>query len=576
MFLHSLRSSDKRFKSVRLKEGLNLIVSEKGEDSSQGDSRNSTGKSSFVWLLRYLLGGKVPNEVSTVTLEEDSFTGLFSFPSEGGESELRVTRSLGSTTKLLVENGPSGEGWSEEHIDDWRAFVSERVFRIPKDLARPTTGQMWGQFIRSSFKTPTKGHPSDSAWETGIKLGYLFGLSPEILNKAAVVSKLETQKKAVNQTIKSQALPNVTDDEAGIRSDLANVRASRSHLAEQLEQFTVDEQYAEHQISANGISRQIRDLNEETLLLERRRGDLQETLVASPEVSEASFSEELARVFQELGVVLPDSVEKRYEEVASFHASVIANRRSFLEDAIAQVDSRLRGLEETRSQLDRERSQIMRLLAESVALDTFLEAQKDLADLDSEIADLERQLENAKALGQIRTDLAVARADAESSVRAEFDREEERLNRTMELFGTLGSEIYDVRNASLRISVTNKGVLKVEPHISGDAGGGVKNVETFVLDMVCMISGLETGRAPKLLVHDSHLFDGVDSRQVASCLNIGARLADEHGFQYVVTMNSDVLSSAEDEEAFDRKPYVVDLPLTDSGEDGGIFGYQFD
>ncbi|MGC8020846.1 DUF2326 domain-containing protein, partial [Salmonella enterica] len=63
----------------------------------------------------------------------------------------------------------------------------------------------------------------------------------------------------------------------------------------------------------------------------------------------------------------------------------------------------------------------------------------------------------------------------------------------------------------------------------------------FMLDIVSVVSAIKAGRAPGLLVHDSHLFDSIDGRQIASCLNIGSRLAEEHGFQYIVTLNSDSL-----------------------------------
>ena len=106
---------------------------------------------------------------------------------------------------------------------------------------------------------------------------------------------------------------------------------------------------------------------------------------------------------------------------------------------------------------------------------------------------------------------------------------------------------------------------------------GVRNVATFLLDMVCIVVGLENQRAMPLLVHDSHLFDAIDSRQAASCLNIGARLAQEHGFQYVVTLNSDYLSKVEEESenAFDGHGYLMSPRLTDASPSGKLMGFDF-
>lgn len=76
------------------------------------------------------------------------------------------------------------------------------------------------------------------------------------------------------------------------------------------------------------------------------------------------------------------------------------------------------------------------------------------------------------------------------------------------------------------------------------------------------------------LVHDSRLFDSMDDRQITSCLNIGARLADEIGFQYIVTLNSDRLEQAESI-GFDAGDYIIDPILTDAEESGGLFGFRF-
>jgi uncharacterized protein YydD (DUF2326 family) len=95
--------------------------------------------------------------------------------------------------------------------------------------------------------------------------------------------------------------------------------------------------------------------------------------------------------------------------------------------------------------------------------------------------------------------------------------------------------------------------------------------------MVCLISGIQFNRVPRILVHDSHLFDSIDHRQIASCLNIGARLADEFDFQYIVTMNSDVLESVSEQSdgAFESESYELPVRLEDNTPEGGLFGFRF-
>ncbi|HBI57072.1 MAG TPA: DUF2326 domain-containing protein, partial [Firmicutes bacterium] len=70
------------------------------------------------------------------------------------------------------------------------------------------------------------------------------------------------------------------------------------------------------------------------------------------------------------------------------------------------------------------------------------------------------------------------------------------------------------------------------------------------------------------------LFDGVDGRQVISALKVGAKMAEEFNFQYIVTMNEDD-AFKETIEGFNLENYILPVVLTDSTEDGGLFGIRF-
>lgn len=108
MFLSVLTSSDPRFKTLRFREGLNILVADRTETSEQGDSRNSIGKTSAVKILRYVLGGDLPSEFKAPELSEHTFTATLSLPTiEGdGADEVTVARAVSPTTRVRVS------GWS--------------------------------------------------------------------------------------------------------------------------------------------------------------------------------------------------------------------------------------------------------------------------------------------------------------------------------------------------------------------------------------------------------------------------------------------------------------------------------
>lgn len=100
-------------------------------------------------------------------------------------------------------------------------------------------------------------------------------------------------------------------------------------------------------------------------------------------------------------------------------------------------------------------------------------------------------------------------------------------------------------------------------------------MQIFCFDMMLTLLSLRRGRSPGFLVHDSHLFDGVDERQVGKALALGASLAEEHGFQYIVSLNTDDVPR-EVPSSFNLEDYTLDTRLSDSTEDGGLFGFRFD
>jgi uncharacterized protein YydD (DUF2326 family) len=265
---------------------------------------------------------------------------------------------------------------------------------------------------------------------------------------------------------------------------------------------------------------------------------------------------------------------RQYNDVAEFHKSVIENRKLFLEQELEQVKLRLSNISKERSNLDQQRSEIMKLLDSSVALDTFGESQVLLSELASNVQILEEKLARSIEINQIDDRLRMVRDDAVISMRNELRERDVQVTRAISLFGKLGNEIYSDRTPILKIDISQNGILQIIPEIQADASTGIRGVEIFLLDIVCLISAIEYGRAPRLLMHDSRLFDGMDDRQAASCLNIGARLSEQMGFQYIVTMNSDKLSAI-DKEGFDSSSYLLPIRLTDDTEDGGIFGFRF-
>lgn len=100
-------------------------------------------------------------------------------------------------------------------------------------------------------------------------------------------------------------------------------------------------------------------------------------------------------------------------------------------------------------------------------------------------------------------------------------------------------------------------------------------MKIFCFDMMLYEVVSERLGGPGFLVHDSHLFDGVDARQVRAAIQFGSRLMERLGGQYIVAMNSDEFAKTGLSGDAEVAGSVLPVRLTDD-ETRGLFGFRFD
>jgi uncharacterized protein YydD (DUF2326 family) len=572
MFLHRVFSTDTRFREIAFRDGMNILVADKTIESEQGDSRNGTGKTSLVRIIRFVTGGK-PYELDCKALAEHRFCLEI-------EDDLRNEHLIISRIPRRKDDVYLGTVLGHEQRltrREWIVRFGEQFFNLHSEIAGFLVRKICLQLFRTFFGNPVRGFSGEADWQAGLRFGYLLGLDPIQLYKAEEAFSLGKQRKAIHRAVREGVFEFIPSNDAKLRTNLAISRTRRNEVKKKISEYRVDDLYEIHQKEADSLTEKIQLLNNEATMLELRQRELQTALVDDiSSISTEALLSKLQRVYGEVGIALPDNIMKQYEDVAAFHQSVIRNRRLFLEEEMDSTKMRLQVIKSERETLDVRRSEVFQLLESSVAFETLAKAQESFARLNSEVAMLERKIEALAEINRIDELYNAKRTEARVSAQNELAEREEQVDSAISLFTKLGEEIYSDRIPTITVTVSSRtGTLKIEPNIPGDSSTGIKGVEVFLYDMVSIVSAVRLGRTPRILVHDSTLFDAIDERQVSSCLNIGAKLAEEYGFQYIVTMNSDRLQQA-NESGFESTPYIIEPRLTDATEDGGLFGFRFD
>ena len=209
------------------------------------------------------------------------------------------------------------------------------------------------------------------------------------------------------------------------------------------------------------------------------------------------------------------------------------------------------------------------------ALDDFLRLQHDLAQLDAAAAMLRERFKAAELLEGEATQLDIDRGNLKRRLQEDHQSRSVILDEAILIIAEAISELYEDRSGRFVVEATDNGP-EFKISIEGDRGGGIANMEIFCFDLALLKLVTKRFGGTEFLVHDSHLFDGVDERQVARALMLGARATRDNGLQYIVAMNSDIFDRLPLSDEIQRDKVVIKTRLSDETETGGLFGFRFD
>lgn len=580
--IHRLYSDLPTFKELRFTAGLNILLAEKSKGATERHTRNRAGKSSMVEMVHFLLGSNAPKDslFRTPAIADYEF---------GMEFDLAAERTFvqrrGTTASPLAVAGDftawpvkprlrDGRYWISH--TNWRLVLGSLMFGLEdyQESWTPTFRSIISYFARrersGGMHVPVKQSEKQATADQQVNLSYLLGLDWTIPLKWQQVRDREKNLAELKKSLKDGSFGQVIDKASTLKTQVLVAEDRVNRLKEQVGAFTVVEEYHDLEQEASRITTDLAVLADENTLDHRYISDLErateEEIPPSPP--------DLQRLYREAGVVLPDLVQRRFDDVKSFHESVVQNRRSYLQTEVAAAKARIAERGKKQRQLDSRRGEIMQILNATGALDHFAALQAEITRAEVELEMLRQKYDTADALESGTTKLKMERARLQQRLREDYTEQQDVVKTAILTFQRISSALYeDTAAGSLTLAPTENGP-EFEIEIQGAKSRGVSNMQIFCFDMMLTLLSIERGWSPGFLIHDSHLFDGVDERQVGTALALGARLAEEHGFQYIVSLNTDDVPT-EVPDGFNIEDHTLDVRLSDSTEDGGLFGFRF-
>lgn len=282
--------------------------------------------------------------------------------------------------------------------------------------------------------------------------------------------------------------------------------------------------------------------------------------------------EDVVHIYANAGIELPGLVVRRLEEVEIFHRRLIENRREFLGSEIKRIKREIASRESFIREKTEERAELLEVLKTHGALEEHTMLQEIYLDDVANLNEINKRIEELKQFEEEKSTLKIEKEQLLQRARRDYGERNEQAERAINLFSTNSRFLYDVPG-TLVIDVGSNGFsFRVE--IRRDGSEGIDKMKIFCYDLMLAQLWSERDPSPRILIHDSTIFDGVDERQVSLALQLADRESRRLGFQYICTLNSDMVPRSEFPLDFDFNSFVR-LRLTDESEEGGLLGISF-
>ncbi len=575
--IHEIFSDLSTFKNLKFNPGLNVLLADRRPDSNDRRTRNAKGKTSLVEIVHFLTGADCPKD--SMFRAKPLIDSYFGMIFDVGNSRIEVSRSgrkpseiklRGELSGLSLEHKGSGAGSISN--SEWRGLLGGLVFGLEgaeiETKYAPTFRSLFSYFARrqrkGGFERPEKNSSMQQIGDQQTAVTFLLGLDWSIPQRWQIVRERERTLKELRKAAVDGMFGEVVGSTADLRTRLVLTEERATDLRNGIDSFRVHKEYEAIEARADKLTRAISRLVDLNTLDRSLISQIEE----STRTEEPPVVVDLEEVYKEVGVLFPDAIRARFSDARQFHESIIVNRRSYLALEKSSALSRILQREKAIARLDEQRSHDLQILRTHGALEHFVKLQEELVAVQAEVENLKQRYQSAEQFEGIKTELELERHALHQSLAQDYVEQASVLTRAIVIFEKYSSALYE-NPGSLTIDATINGP-EFDVRIHGERSKGVNNMQIFCFDMtlVQLCTGAKTG--PGFLIHDSHLFDGVDDRQIISALETGSTAAKEFGFQYIVTMNSDVFPKTES-----LQLSVLPVRLTDEHDIGGLFGVVF-
>lgn len=573
MKLIELTSNKKSFKTVRFNEtGVSLIVAVRETDDVK-KTYNSVGKSLLLFLVHFCLGCNISKDFEE-KLNDWEFTLKFKIDDE----EQTVTRSVKDKQSVSF----NGESIT---LATFKTRMAKSVFEIPKDSKFLTFRSLIPRFLRGrkgSYVSYDRFIDEENKKPVAqlINNAFLLGLDiKKVLIKNDLKDKFDKTDTLKNNIQKDDVLKSFfeTDDEDDFDFRLLELEAKIKSINSNLEQFEIAEDYDNIKKEADQISSHLKELRNKTTKIKNAINNIKKSINIEPDISRTRLINFYKKAQFEIG----DLVKKKLKQVEDFNKKLLDNRTKRLLQDQDELESQLAELNREIKKHGKLENQKLKYLDTHGALEEFSQLNKQLGEYQKSLEKITNYKNLIEEYENQLEQINKGFSDENITTREYLKTIKNISDKNIETFKELTDEFYSNKAAGIVIKNNdgkNKLRYDITAKIQDDAGDAVNEVKMFCFDWTLLKN--QHSHKVKFIFHDSRITDGMDTRQVSTLLKIANKETNGGGFQYVLTLNENVINNLKeelDQETFDNLVTEnIVLKLSDKSDAGKLLGMQID
>ena len=577
-----MRGNIKGFREVEFTPGVNLVLADRSKSASLKDTTNALGKTTFVNIIDFCLGCNASAGKGLCVNALQGWT--FTLELDLGGNEIVVTRATDDPNFIQIQGNTTGwPNFTQQDLENiyrinlakWRVVLANSLFDIPaqdnESTYKPSARSLLSYFVRnhaSAYIDPFKSFGNQPPWSTQVQNTFLLGLDWKKADKWQRLKDRLTALRALKKAITTGAIPVELGTLGELEAERTRLNVQLNRDNEALSNFRVLPQYQRIEKQANELTRQIHELGN-TNFSDTRRLEMYRKTVSS---EEEPADDHVEKVYEESGINFPENVVRTLHEARTFKMKLVENRRHFIKTEINSLEDAIKNRTLQIGKLEVQRSEYMKILDGKGALEEFTRLQDLQSETRRKIDELSNRIEQQRQMNTDTVEIDLETAELRQAADLDYNERRSNWSRAQQLFSEFSERLY---KAPGRLSINiDKTGYKFHVEIAGEMSDGINKMKIFCYDLTLICMAQERGQGIDFLVHDSTIFDGVDPRQRAHAIELADEMAKEFDFQYILTMNTDMLPLKDFTQGFEHEN-LVRLRLTDTEDSGSLMGFRY-